>query len=343
MIRRSPEQRRDDVQRILDAARSVVERRAGLVSALVESTGLHREGVEHALLHCLETSATERELDRLVATAGDAPHVHVILSANVFVAALRAIALARAAARRVTVRPSSRDPVFAEHLVRAIADPAIEIVPDALPRMDEGEIHVYGRDETIARVRASAPPGVVVRGHGAGMGVACISSGDIARAADNLADDVVPFDQRGCLSPRVAFVVGELIRARDFAEKMHASLAARQRTIPRGELSDVERAEARRYADTLSFSGVLHEGEGHKVGVASHLVVPPSGRHVHVVPVATMDALVASLALLERSIVAIGASDTTQLPSGLPPRARVSGLGVMQRPPLDGPVDQRSS
>ena len=41
--------------------------------------------------------------------------------------------------------------------------------------IEAGAIHVYGRDETIAAVRAAARPGVVVRGHGAGLGVALVT------------------------------------------------------------------------------------------------------------------------------------------------------------------------
>ena len=37
-----------------------------------------------------------------------------------------------------------------------------------------GEIHVYGRDETIASLRARAAEGVRLRGHGAGLGVAIV-------------------------------------------------------------------------------------------------------------------------------------------------------------------------
>ncbi|WP_394832836.1 proline dehydrogenase [Pendulispora rubella] len=332
-----------DLRRILDAARGLVERRAALIPELVQSTGLSPEGVEHALLHHLETDATEDDLRTLLAGTVEAPHVHVILSANVFVAALRAIVLARAAAPTVTVRPSSRDPAFALALLRELADPAI--TPSA-PGGGQGgggaEIHVYGRDETIAQVRASAPPGTIVRGHGAGIGVAVITeSADLDAAAEALADDVIAFDQRGCLSPRIAFVVAN---AAAFAEKLHAAITARELRVPRGELSSSERADAQRYADTVRFAGTLHAGRAHLVGVAEPLLVPPSGRHLHVMPIEATAALPVILAPLARSIVAIGLTDPAPpIVSSLPGHARISALGRMQRPPLDGPVDRRPS
>lgn len=327
-----------DLRRILDAARGLVERRAALIPELVKSTGLSPEGVEHALLHHLETNATDDDLRTLLSGTVEATHVHVILSANVFVAALRAIVLARAAAPTVTVRPSSRDPAFATALVRELADPAVTLAAE--PR--GAEIHVYGRDETIAHVRASAPPGTIVRGHGAGIGIAAIlESADLDAAAEALADDVIAFDQRGCLSPRIAFVAAPSVFA--FGEKLHAALTAREHAIPRGELSPSECADAQRYADTLRFAGTLYEGKAHLVGVAEPLLVPPSGRHLHVMPIAATTALPAALAPLARSIVAIGLADPTHaIVSSLPRHARISALGRMQRPPLDGPVDRRA-
>src|SRR6478735_222479 len=98
----------DDVRRVIAAA-SRVARDASIVPALVASTGLSRQGVELALARHVETSATEEDIASLVAYAGTTKHVHVILSANVFVAAVRAIAIAIAASDRVTVKPSTRE------------------------------------------------------------------------------------------------------------------------------------------------------------------------------------------------------------------------------------------
>src|SRR3954465_7334328 len=106
---RAARERHDDVKKLLAAARSVVERRASIAPAIVESTGLSPEGVELAMTKSLEVDATDGEIASLVERAGDASRVGVILSSNVFVAALRAIALARAAAPKVVVRPSRRD------------------------------------------------------------------------------------------------------------------------------------------------------------------------------------------------------------------------------------------
>jgi hypothetical protein len=338
-------ERLSDVRRLLLAAREVHRRRAALVPALAASTGLSPEGVELGF-ECLETEAGDAQLERLVASAGDASRVHVILSANVFVAPLRALAIARAASDRVTVRPSPREPTLARALVAAAADPSLAIVDDRdLAGVEQGEVHVYGRDATLAAVRARVRDGVIVRGHGAGMGVAVVTRGaDAGASAASLARDVVLFDQRGCLSPRVAFVEGEAGAAAAFAAALHRELGAWENRVPRGALSDEERAQASAWREGLRFAGEAWSGAAHTVAVAPApvLAIPPPGRHVCVLPARSLAAIRESLTSIESFVVVVGSDDPRRLRAIAPECARLTRLGEMQAPPLDGPVDRRT-
>jgi len=116
---RSAAERIVDVRRLQEAARNVIEKHGALVEAIVESTGLSAEGVELGLTRHVEVDARDAELAALVERAGDHPRVAVVLSANVFVGALRAIAIARAASDDVIVRPSRRDPAFARAFAKS--------------------------------------------------------------------------------------------------------------------------------------------------------------------------------------------------------------------------------
>lgn len=333
------------VKNLVRAAADVVAGRAFLAPAIVDSTGLSPEGVELALTRHVEVDATDDDLSRLVDAAGDEPEVRVILAANVFVGALRAIALARAAAPRVIVRPSRRDPTFARALVSAAEDPGVTLVDDLDPsEADRGALHVYGRDETIADVRARARVRVVA--HASGMGAALVEAGDdLSRAAGLLADDVVPFDQRGCLSPRVALVEGDDDRARAFADALHEALEAYADRVPRGPLSGDDRAASGRYVATMTYASSALVGRQHAVGVGpfgAPLVLPPPHRHVHVAPFRDAAHAVALLAPLAKGLITLGALDTSAARAIAPSHARVAPLGAMQRPPLDGPVDLRA-
>jgi hypothetical protein len=274
--------------------------------------------------------------------------VHVILSANVFVAHLRALAIARAAADRVTIRASQHDSVLAHALVEAACDDAIAIVQERdVATVAADEVHVYGRDETIAAVRARTRPGVIVRGHGTGMGVAIVTfAAEMRAAAELLAADVLPFDQRGCLSPRIAFVEGDAARASSFAQMLDEALREGGRRVPRGALFDDERDDARRWRDTMAFVGRVWHGDHHTVALGAAgapPLIPPAGRHVYVAPEPTLHAAVLRLMTIARFVVAVGADDPARVEAAVPNHVRVSKLGRMQRPPLDGPVDRRSS
>ncbi len=329
------------VVRVIEAAREVSRQPGNLLANLIASTGLSAEGVRLALTDHLELTPTAGDLHRLIETTPRAESVHVVLSANVFVGALRAIAIACAAAPDVTVRPSSRDPHFAAALVHAIDHPSVRLAESLVPT--RGEIHIYGRDETIADVRRAAKTGVIVRGHGAGMGVAVVSDkADLEESARALTKDIVPFDQRGCLSPRVAFVFG-LHRAQAFMEHLHGSLALIEHLVPRGRLSKDEMADAERYESTVAYAGELVRGATHAVGCSTAVLIPPAGRHVHVVALEggdnEADALFSALAPISRWVVTVGSDDG----SWSLPHARSARLGEMQKPPLDGPVDRRNS
>jgi hypothetical protein len=354
---RSLDDRLADVRALLRVADAVYARRVALAPALVASTGLSPEGVELGF-ESLERDASDEDLRRLVHAAGDARHVHVVLSANVFVAALRAMALAIAAAPRVTIRPSPRDPVIARALVEAGADriaAGVALTDERdVAKVGADAVHVYGRDETIDAVRSRAPGGSTVVGHGAGMGVAWITgAGALEDSAARLAHDVATFDQRGCLSPRIALVEGDAVRAHEFASALHQCLAVLDARVPRGTLDAEERAEAVRWRDAIAFAGRVWTGEGHVVGLAdgASLALPPPGRHVQVVAVADVTSatgatrvseLRAILAPFASAVVAVGSDDPARAAAVAPPHARVSRLGRMQRPALDGPVDRRT-
>lgn len=337
------EARRARVLRVVAGARKVAAD-PSIVAPLVESSGLSRDGVLLALRDHLETSPSREEIDRLIARATPATEVHVVLSANVFTASLRAIACAAAAAPRVLVQVSSREPVFATALVDAIADPAIfKADRDALANAREGEIHVYGRAETIAAVKARARSGVVVRGHGPGLGVVVVSANDsLGAVSRGLAADVVPFDQRGCLSPRVAFVHGDDARAEAFAETLGSALATLGKKILRGTPSSDEEAEAARYIETIRFAGNARFGRGWSVGTSRTVIVPPAARIVHVVPFESPAALAELVRPLAPLVTAVGTSDR-EIASIFPASVRVSNIGGMQKPPFDGPVDLRET
>lgn len=319
--------------------------------ALPEATGLSPEGVELGLSRHLETDASADDLEKLVVFAGSARQVHVVLSANVFVGVVRAVALAVAAAPSVRVRPSTREAVMAPLLRRALREQEGAASFELCDRVDAiagDEVHVYGRRETIAAIAREAP-GVLVRGHGPGFGIALVDAraAPVALAAERLSWDVIAFDQRGCTSPRMALVHGSAGETEVFARSLADELEKRESRVPRGILAEEERHEQALYRQVLRTLGVCHAGSAFTVGldlVPRALCLPPPGRNIHVARLSSPGELGPLVVPLKRAITCVGHDPDAALAApllALAPGARSVALGRMQSPPLDGPVDLR--
>lgn len=334
------------VERLLEAARQLesplLPAGRALRHRLLETSGLSSASIELALRHCLETQATPADLTALLARAPQAERAHVLLAGNVFVAALRSIALGVAASERVFVRTSRRDPALAEAL-HALTPDLFKLVTD-LQAAPGDRVWAYGTDKTLDSVRASLPAGVWLHRHGHGVGVAVVEPGPgfIAEdAARRIALDAALFDQRGCLSARAVLLVGGPEVARELWRALALELGRLELELPFGRRSSEELAEARRQRDAAAYAFELLDAGSAWVTCSERLVLPPVGRNLHVL--ACADAAQA-LAPWAPHLTCIGADVTSAVESQLRsafPGARLCQLGQMQKPPLDGPVDQR--
>ena len=336
------------VQALVRAARVVADsesalgRRARLL--LTESTGLSREGVELALAHCLETEPCAAEITALVASVHPAPRAHVILPANVFIAAHRAIALALATSPTVWVKPSRREPHFARLLAEAA--PGLFELTDEIDPAPGDHVWAYGGDASLAAIQSVLPPGAVLHAQGPGYGVAVVDAAHVGpETAQALAADIVPFDQRGCLSPRAALVIGPKASAERFAELVATALAEAAERVPLGRLDTEELADARAFRNTQTFAGPTFAAGPGIVALAAHDhgALAPVGRHLLVT--ACPDPL-PLLVPRAQDLTSLGVAGPPELQTALAtrfPQARTTHLGAMQHPPFDGPADQRTS
>jgi hypothetical protein len=315
---------------------------------LVASTGLSAEGVELALAECLETHPSEDDIERLASSVTPAPRAHVVLSASVFVAAHRAIALGLASSVSVFVKPSRRDPAMSHLLARAA--PGLFHIVDRLDASSGDVVFAYGSDDALGAVRSALPDGVRFEAHGTGIGVCVLeldtdaASEELERLARAVASDVVPFDQFGCLSPRVVLVVGSEVETERFASSLAQALSDAEVRVPRGRIPDDVAVAAARYRDAMTVAAaVLPAGFG-CVGVAREAgigVIPPPGRNIHVARVIDMGRTVESLRQWVTVFGVAGSAALAGQLAELAPGARRVRPGFMQRPAFDGPVDLR--
>ena len=338
-------ERRARVERLLQAARCLVDPNDAAGGALrwrlQETTRLSRENIELGLTRCLETSASEADWSALLEGATETRRAHVLLSGNVFVAPLRAIALGLAASSEVHVRASRRDPALAEALHELLPG-LFRFESELMPRSGD-DYFAYGADETLTELREALPRGVRFHAHGSGFGAVVLDApAQTPLDARAVALDTALFDQRGCLSPRVVCVVGDEADARQVARWLAAELAALEREVPRGPRSELEAAAERRERDAAAYAFELFEAGSSWLSLSSGFVLPPARRCLHVT---FTDEPLALLEPFSAQLTCIGTNSElyrVQLSRHFE-HARVVALGEMQRPPLDGPVDRRAS
>ncbi|MFO0755902.1 MAG: acyl-CoA reductase [Byssovorax sp.] len=315
---------------------------------LIATSGLSVEGVELALTRHLETSISAPDLDALLAWCGESPRAWVVLSANVCTAALRAVALALATSPSVRLRPSRREPGLAPLLARELAARGLDVaLVEQLDPAPGDEAHAYGSDESLQAIARALPPGVRFRGHGTGLGVAVIGQdAGQEEAALALAGDLVAFDQRGCLSPRVALVDADERWITSFFDVLHRTLLDHGARVPRGPLDEATRSALALHRASAEAIGEVRAGPHHLLALdlaPRALLLPPAARVLGVVRASagTAGALLGPIARHVTTVGSMGGDALVDAVRALAPGARAATLGEMQRPPLDGPVDRR--
>lgn len=341
--------RRDRVRRWLNQLEPLRLRDHALGQAalreLPSATGLSEAHVSWALTHAFETDASDADIRNLVASVEEAPAVHVILSSNLFVGALRAIALALASSTQIYVRPSTREPVTAALLLRA-APGAFCLVSEIHPKPGD-HVWIYGADSTIAQLRHRLPTGVVLHGHGDGFGLLLVDEPDslTEQDFDAMAIDIAAFDQRGCLSPRVLLLKLDPARAPEFAERLLAALTRIGDWLPMQTVDESGGAAVARRLELWRYLGQVFAGRAGNVTLDVNRLALGDLATRRTIHVRVTDAPVLDLVGWSDRITAIGSHANSQLKSAVLarcPHVRWSAFGMMQRPRLDGPVDRRT-
>jgi hypothetical protein len=346
------------------------------LSVLVASSGLSEPMVEWALDSALSplTYDVLRELEQ----SPRPPHAQalrarpgrlcvVVLAGNVVTGAARAVGLPLLFGWPVLAKASSGDDALARLLEAALAesDPelgdAYRVITYPANREDlhaalfdqADAVAVYGSDGTVHTIRAQLSATVGFIPHGHGLGAAFVARGALAAqetaqlAARGLALDVAAYDQRGCLSPHVAWVErGGSITPSHFAELVHAELSLLCTTLPRGKLP-IDAASAQlSWRGIGAMRGTLLEGDGFAVSFeeAAPLRVSPGYRNLQLIALDSADQLPDKLAPLGVHLKCLGFAgspassrdELTGLARTLPARVapRVCPVGQMQHPPV---------
>ena len=305
--------------------------------ALQQETGLSMPMIEWGLLTSL-SSLRHAPLTELADTIPrDAPRevIGVVLAGNVFVAAVRGLAMPLLTGAHVIAKTSTREGAFARAFRDALeqADPTVaaRLAVVHFTREDEqatralctgvDALSVYGSDETVEQLRrvcedtrpraalteritARRPPRIIAHGHGLSAAYvarsALSSKEEAARTAERVALDISAYDQQGCLSPHFVLVEpGGAIDPHAFAQLLAAeALPALAQLLPAAEPTLHEQAERLQWQAAAAIRGELYVHATHAVSFEEAPLRPsPGGRQVSVYACTNLQELLAPFAL----------------------------------------------
>ena len=231
---------------------------------------------------------------------------------------------------------------------------------------EAGCVTATGSDETLSAIRRQVPAAVRFLGYGHRLSFAFIAQEMLAKinlrkVASAVAEDVVAWNQLGCLSPHVVYVEsGGAIGAHDFAAQLAQELKEREEHEPRGPL---EAEEAGAISTRRMFYQVrASHDEGTRIWMSEESTdwtvifeEDPQfqssclNRFVYVKAVAGLDQLLEAVAPITGKVSTVGISAPINRGQEIATRfarwgvTRVCPVGTMQEPPLRWRHDGRPS
>lgn len=336
---------------------------------LQRETGLSMPMIEWGLVTSL-ASMRHAPLAELASTVpADAPPelIGVVLAGNVFVAAVRGLALPLLAGARVIAKCASGEGAFARAFQAALkqADPQVgaRLAVVEFPRGDAlatdalctsvDVLSVYGSDETVEQLRQRCTSARVVA-HGHGLSAAYVARGalsspeEAARTAERIALDISAYDQHGCLSPHFVLVQpGGALQPQAFAQLLAAeAMPALAELLPPAQPSLHERAQHMQWQAAAAVRGELYVHDTHAVSFEQPPLRPsPGGRQIAVYACADLAALREQLEPFASHLKCLGVAGTKAERAAVREllqafcSAQVCRSGEMQAPPFDAWAD----
>ncbi len=223
-----------------------------------------------------------------------------------------------------------------------------------------------GSNETIASIRAQLPVKTRFIGYGQKVSFGLITrealrEETVAQTVAQAADDVIAWDQNGCLSPHVFYVEERgLVESDVFAQKLAVELAQRESGEPRGAISVEESAAITSRRATYE-ALAAHRGDL-KLWASSNSTawtvvfehdvrfrVSPLNRFIYVKPVPDLSAVMEGVDEIHGLVSTVGIAASPDKTAELALHfarwgaARICPLGQMQNPPLTWRHDGRSA
>ena len=234
---------------------------------------LHDELGGHDAIESFARTSDGRRVRAVAAPLG----FHV-LSGNVPGVGVTSIVRALLVRSAVLAKSAAGEPALAPAFARLLTDSDTEVgacvavsywpggntaLEDAV--LDRAGLVVhYGGELAIGALRGRADPRVRFVEHGPRISFALIDAAGASTTTDRVARDLARatalFDQQGCVSPQLAYVIGSRAQARHIAAATAAALDRVQTELPRGRISPAEAAAIRELRTRAEFNATAGRG-----------------------------------------------------------------------------------
>lgn len=298
---------------------------------------------------CMNTtteSITAERLEALHRMGPGGPPVGLnamVLSGNVFTAALRPVVVSLLFGVPVIAKGSTRDSAIAKLLSDCLPAPlqgafALHTYPGNAPAelhqalFEEADlVQVFGSDTTLESLRPHCPDQAEWLPHGHGLGFIWLDGPLGSEEARAVADDIAAYDQRGCLSPVELLHTGLEASLLPSISRLHHALRTLATTRPRGPLPETTKAQLGSWRAAAQALGQTWEGPDHILALGE-MPSPPPGRHLLLRHMPRKDAL-ERCQRLGPHLKRLATSPHLELPKSLAQKR--CDFGQMQRPPLE--------
>lgn len=279
----------------------------------------------------------------------------------------------------VLLRQSSKNAAVTRLLTRSLAEVdedlarCLEVIQFSYE--DDGALAVFldapcvvatGSDKTIAHIQSRLRPDqrFVTYGHRFSIAIfgpeILTTTTSIEQAAQGLALDIARWDQMGCLSPVLLYLVGQSIEQRiEVATNLASALESVSERLPRGPLSpaeaviqSTERAEARMRAATSPENRLYEQDDHFTIVLEGDRISRPAPlkRFLRILPLTLVSELESSLfpfgPHLSNAAIAGFSDREEEAVHTLLERAGISRIthpGQLQTPPIDWPHDGQTA
>ncbi len=200
------------------------------------------------------------------------PALFLVLAGNVPGVAVTAVLRGLLVRSAVLCKLPQDEPDLVGLLARALheEDPALAATIAATwwpanqpsPAADEwtkrsGKVIVYGGGEAVRGLRARTPPEIPLVEYGPRLGIACLGPAVSDEELAALARDVCAYDQAGCVSPRLVFLLGDSSshrQATTTVERLATALGAESARSPGSPICESEAVAIRAARATHQFA-----------------------------------------------------------------------------------------